>query len=92
VGFFSRMFIPRSVRRAAHPGRAVKRAVTPRPVKRVRRAMSPWDNAVYGVQRSLNTKPRKRGAPRYCWTCGSRLPRGAPGGQRYCGPLCRPSR
>jgi hypothetical protein len=56
MGFFSRMFVPRSVRRAVHPGRAVKRAVLPKPIKQMRRAMHPLDNAVYGVQRSLNTK------------------------------------
>jgi hypothetical protein len=58
MGFFSRLFIPRSVRRAVHPGRAVKRAVTPKAVKRARRAMHPVSNAVYGVERSLNTKKR----------------------------------
>jgi hypothetical protein len=60
MGFFSRMFVPRSVRRAMHPGRAVKRAVTPKSVKRARRAMHPIDNAVYGVQRTLNTKSAQR--------------------------------
>jgi len=60
VGLFSRMFIPRGVRRAMHPARAVKRAVTPKSVKRARRAMHPLSNAVYGVERSLNTKPRRR--------------------------------
>jgi hypothetical protein len=60
MGIFSRMFVPRSVRRAVHPGRAVKRAVTPKPIKQMRRAMHPIDNAVYGVQRSLNTKPSYR--------------------------------
>lgn len=56
MGLFSRMLVPRSVRRAVHPGRAVKRAITPKPIKQVRRAMHPIDNAVYDVQRSLNTK------------------------------------
>ena len=60
MGFLSRMFIPRGVRRAMHPGRAVKRAITPKPVKRLRRAMHPVDNAVYGMERSLNTKHRRR--------------------------------
>ena len=32
MGFLSRLLIPRSVRRAGHPGRAVKRAITPRPL------------------------------------------------------------
>jgi hypothetical protein len=66
MGFFSRMFVPRSVRRAVHPGRAVKRAVTPKPIKQMRRAMHPIDNAVYGVQRSLNTKrSRRQKSPAY---------------------------
>ncbi len=66
MGFLSRLFIPRGVRRVMHPGRAVKRAVTPKAVKRARRAMHPVSNAVYGVERSLNTKPRpKSKAPVY---------------------------
>ena len=66
MGFLSRLFIPRSVRRAMHPGRTVKRAVTPKAVKRARRAMHPVSNAVYGMERSLNTKPRpKRNSPVY---------------------------
>lgn len=49
-----------------HPGRAVKRAITPKPVKQLRRAMHPVDNAVYAFERSLNTKPRRRStAPVY---------------------------
>jgi hypothetical protein len=66
VGFFSRLLVPRSVRRAMHPGRAVKRAITPKAVKKVRRALHPVDNAVYSVQRSAATAIRsgaKRKAP-----------------------------
>ena len=60
------MLVPRSVRRAAHPVRTVKRAATPKVVKRARRAMSPLDNAAYSVTRSLNTKPRRKSnAPVY---------------------------
>ncbi|TWP34108.1 hypothetical protein [Leekyejoonella antrihumi] len=58
MGFLSRLFIPRSVRRAAHPARAVRRAVTPKPVKRVRRAMHPVSNAKYSVERSVATSLR----------------------------------
>jgi len=58
MSMLTRMLIPRSVRRAAHPGRAVKRAVTPRVVKRARHAMHPVSNAKYSVERSLNTKRR----------------------------------
>ena len=66
MGFFSRLLIPRNVRRAAHPGRAVKRAVTPKAVKKASRALHPLDNAVYSVQRSAATAIRsggKRKAP-----------------------------
>jgi hypothetical protein len=58
VGFFSRLFIPRSVRRAVHPGRAVKRTVTPKVVKKAGQAMHPIDNATYSVQRSVATTIR----------------------------------
>ena len=59
MGFLTRLLIPRKVRRVAHPGRAVKRAVTPRSVKRVSHALHPVSNAKYSVERSLNTKKRK---------------------------------
>ena len=59
MGFFSRMLVPRGVRRAMHPVRTIKRAATPKVVKRARRALNPVDNAVYGFQRSLNAKPRR---------------------------------
>ena len=58
MGFLSRLFVPRSVRRAAHPVRAVKRAATPKAVKRATRAMHPLDNAKYGVERSVATSLR----------------------------------
>ena len=41
AGFFSRLLVPRSVRHAMHPGCAVKRAVTPRAVRKARRALHP---------------------------------------------------
>lgn len=46
MGFLTRLLIPRSVRRAVHPTRAVKRALTPTSVKRARRVPHPLDNAV----------------------------------------------
>jgi hypothetical protein len=58
MGFSSRLLVPRSVRRAMHPGRAVKRAVTPTVVKKASRAMHPVDNAVYSMQRSVATTIR----------------------------------
>jgi hypothetical protein len=63
MGFLSRLLIPRSVRRATHPGRAVRRAITPKAVKRARRATHPVSNAVYRAERSLNTKKRSTSRP-----------------------------
>lgn len=64
MGFLTRRFVPRSVRRAMHPVRTVKRKAinkaTPRSVKRFRRAFSPLSSAVYGLERRLNTKQRKK--------------------------------
>jgi hypothetical protein len=62
MGFLSRMFIPRGVRRAMHPGRTVKRALTPKSVKRARRSLHPIRNASYNVERSLNTRRRRSGS------------------------------
>ena len=64
MGFFSRLLVPRGVRRALHPGRAVKRAVTPKAVKKAKRAMHPVDNAVYSVQRSVATSIRSGRKPK----------------------------
>jgi hypothetical protein len=58
MGMLSRMLFPRKVRRVAHPGRAVKRAVMPRSVKKVRHDLHPVSNAKYSAERSLNTKRR----------------------------------
>jgi len=58
VGFLSRLFVPRGIRRAMHPARSVKRAVTPKVVKKARRLAHPLDNAGYTLSRSLNTKRR----------------------------------
>jgi hypothetical protein len=66
VGFLSRLFVPRSVRRAVHPVHAVKRAAKPKAMKKATRAMHPLDNAIYGVERSVATslqsgrKPKQR--------------------------------
>lgn len=61
MGFLTRMLVPRGVRRAAHPVRTAKSAVTPRPIKQARRALNPIDSGTYAIERKLNTKPRKRG-------------------------------
>lgn len=61
MGFLTRALVPRGVRHAAHPVRTVKRAATPKAVKQIQHAAHPVSNAIYGVERSLNTK-RKAGA------------------------------
>jgi DNA-directed RNA polymerase subunit K/omega len=66
MGFFSRLLVPRSVRRAVHPVRTLKSAATPRVVKRARRVANPVDTALYEFERGLNTNPRRRSnAPVY---------------------------
>ena len=65
MGFLSRMFVPRGVRRAMHPTRTVKSALTPKSVKRARRALHPISNATYSLERSLTTKRRRSPAPVY---------------------------
>jgi hypothetical protein len=72
MGFFSRLLVPRRTRRAMHPGRAVMRAVTPKPIKKARRALHPIDNAVYSMQRSVATTIRsgRKGKARI-WHHGS---------------------
>ena len=64
MGFLTLLLIPRSLRRAAHPTRTVKSALTPKSVKRARRVLHPVDNATYAVTRSLNTTRRPR-TPHY---------------------------
>jgi hypothetical protein len=58
MGFLSRLLVPRGVRRAVHPVRTVKRAATPKAVKKARRAMHPVDNIVYGAERQVITSLR----------------------------------
>ncbi len=41
-----------------HPVRTVKRAATPKVVKKARRAMHPVDNAIYGAERQVITSLR----------------------------------
>ena len=60
MGFLTRALVPRKVRRVAHPVRSVKRAATPKSVKRARRSLHPVSNAGYSITRKLNTKPRRR--------------------------------
>jgi hypothetical protein len=58
MGFLSRLLVPRGVRRAMHPVRTVKRAATPKAVKKARRALHPVDNIVYGAERQVITSLR----------------------------------
>lgn len=64
MGFLSRLLVPRSARRAMHPVRTVKRAATPKIVKKAERAMHPLDNAIYSVERSAVTSLRSGGRKR----------------------------
>ena len=64
MGFLSRLLMPRRIRRAAHPVRAVKRAATPKVVKKATRAMHPLDNVIYGAERSISTSLRSGGKRR----------------------------
>lgn len=65
MGFLSRTFIPRGVRKAAHPVRTVKssakKAVTPKSVKKVQRALNPLDSLQYGLERKATTAIRSGG-------------------------------
>lgn len=62
MGLLTRAIVPRSVRRATHPVRTAKSAVTPRVVKQARNVLNPVDSAVYyGVERPLNTKRKRKG-------------------------------
>lgn len=61
MGFFSRLLVPRKVRRAVHPVRTARRAVTPKVVKKAGRAVHPLDNAVYGAERSVAASLRSGG-------------------------------
>jgi hypothetical protein len=71
MGFLSRLLVPRGVRRAVHPVRTSRRALTPRSVKRVRGAMHPISNAGYRVERSLTTKRRRPRGRQPVWHHGT---------------------
>ena len=58
MGFLSRLLVPRSVRRAIHPVGTVRRAATPKAVKKAQRALHPVDNIVYGAERQVITSLR----------------------------------
>jgi hypothetical protein len=65
MGFLSRLLVPRSVRRAMHPVRTVRRAATPKAVKKAQRALHPVDNIVYGAERQVITSLRSGGKRRH---------------------------
>lgn len=74
VGFFSRLLVPRGVRRAVHPGRAVKRVMTPTVIKKSRRALHPAGNVVCTVERTVTTtlrSGRKRRKTTKVWRHGT---------------------
>ena len=76
MGFLTRALVPRSVRRATHPVRTVRRAATPRSVKQAGRVLHPVSNAAYSIERSLNNKPRKRTKKSFAqrWAAGPNSP------------------
>jgi hypothetical protein len=70
MGVLTRLLVPRSVRRAAHPVRTARRAVTPKPIKKIKRsvyvATNPLgalegaaENAVVGALRSKPHRSKK---------------------------------
>lgn len=74
VGFFSRLLVPRGVRRAVHPGRAVKRVMTPTVIKKSRRALHPAGNVEHTVERTVTTtlrSGRKRRKTTKVWRHGT---------------------
>jgi hypothetical protein len=75
MGFLTRRLVPRSVRRAAHPVRTVKRAATPKVVKKARRSLHPVSNAVYGLERSIPTGRSRRKRARRKAAATARQPR-----------------
>ena len=50
--------VPRSVRRATHPVRTVRRAATPRSIKQASGLLHPVNSAVYGATPTRRRKPR----------------------------------
>jgi len=66
MGFLSRLLVPRSVRRAMHPVRTMKRAATPKLLKKARRALHPVDNVVTSLsqRRSRHYDPATIGGVR----------------------------
>lgn len=58
MGFLSRLLVPRAVRRAVHPVRTAKNAVTPRSVKQIRRVLNPIDSMTYAAEREIATALR----------------------------------
>ncbi|WP_081998630.1 hypothetical protein [Sinomonas humi] len=76
MGFLTRLFIPRKVRRLVHPVRGVKRsvkkAVVPKPVRNAmwtaHKVAHPVDSAAYALERSLRTKARTAKSPVYMHT------------------------
>jgi hypothetical protein len=79
MGFFSRLLVPRGVRRAVYPMLTVKRAVTAKPVKRERRALHPVSNASAPVT-STTTDAADAGATGTSgWRAARRRPARRPG-------------
>lgn len=64
MGLFSRLFVPRGVRRAMHPAQALKSALTPRSVKKARRVLHPVRTTKYRLERKVARRIRSGGRRR----------------------------
>lgn len=66
MGILTRLLVPRTVRRAAHPVRTARRAVTPKPIKRARRTLYVATNPFGAAEGALENavvdalRPRRR--------------------------------
>ena len=67
MGFFTRRLVPRKVRRLVHPVRAVRRKVTPKPIKRISRATgvvrNPVSTGLYAAERAVFSSPKRSRKP-----------------------------
>src|SRR2546421_3145996 len=70
MGIVSRLLVPRSVRRAMHPVRTTRRAITPRPIKQARRAVFVATNPLEALEGAAENmvvdalRPKRRRRPR----------------------------
>jgi hypothetical protein len=67
MGVIKRLLVPRKVRRAAHPVRTARRAVTPKPIKKIKRSVYVATNPVGALGNAAENaavhalRPKQRG-------------------------------